>query len=110
MKITQGDIVLVPFPFTDLSSVKTRPALVVSNDSLRGDDVILCGITSKKAGFQELELTNNSLVKGRLPLKSYVRIGKVVSLDKKIVRQVVARVKPVHLQAIVRAISGFLKI
>lgn len=40
-----GDVVVVPFPFSDLSQAKKRPALVVS--SLEGDDVILVQITSK---------------------------------------------------------------
>ena len=39
-------IVIMPFPFSDLSSTKKRPALIVAN--LHGDDVILCQITSKK--------------------------------------------------------------
>ncbi|MBN2488357.1 MAG: type II toxin-antitoxin system PemK/MazF family toxin [Methanosarcinaceae archaeon] len=40
----KGDIVVIPFPFSDLSASKRRPALVVAN--LTGDDVILCQITS----------------------------------------------------------------
>jgi len=41
-------VVVVPFPFTDLSSVKVRPALVLA--SLTRGDVILCQITSQSAG------------------------------------------------------------
>ena len=41
----KGDVVVVPFPFSDLSANKKRPALVVA--TLTGDDVILCQITSK---------------------------------------------------------------
>ena len=41
----KGDVVIVPFPFSDLSQAKRRPALVVVN--LKGDDVILCQITSQ---------------------------------------------------------------
>lgn len=44
-KFVNGDVVVVPFPFSDLSSTKRRPALVIA--SLAGDDVILCQITSK---------------------------------------------------------------
>ena len=44
----RGDIVLVSFPFTDLSSSKRRPALVISPDAFnkRGQDVVLAAITS----------------------------------------------------------------
>ncbi len=45
----RGDIVLVSFPFTDLSSSKRRPALVVSPDSFNdaGADLVLAAITSQ---------------------------------------------------------------
>lgn len=41
----KGDVVVLPFPFSDLSVTNRRPALVVA--SLPGDDVILCQITSR---------------------------------------------------------------
>lgn len=44
-RFIKGDVVVVPFPFSDLTQAKRRPALVVS--SLKGDDIILCQITSQ---------------------------------------------------------------
>ena len=41
----KGDVVVIPFPFSDLSNSRRRPALVIS--SLHGDDLILCKFTSK---------------------------------------------------------------
>ena len=48
MPYRQGDIVLVSFPFTDLSSSKRRPALVLSPDSFNaaGEDLVLAAVTS----------------------------------------------------------------
>ncbi len=47
----RGDVVLVPFPFTDLSTTKQRPALVVSSDQFNAtrNDVLVAAITSQKA-------------------------------------------------------------
>lgn len=92
MKIKQGDLVLVPFPFSDLTSVKTRPALVISNSSLKGHDCILAAVTSQDSKFEQVELTGKDLESGSLPLKSYIRVGKVVSLDRNIIRRVVAHI------------------
>lgn len=50
-RFVSGQIVVVPFPFTDLSSAKVRPALVLA--SLSRGDVILCQITSQSAGHPE---------------------------------------------------------
>ena len=44
-KFVKGDVVVVPFPFSDLSQSKRRPALVIA--PLEGNDAILCQITSK---------------------------------------------------------------
>jgi mRNA interferase MazF len=44
-RFVKGDVVVTPFPFSDLKSSIKRPALVVAN--LKGEDLILCQITSK---------------------------------------------------------------
>lgn len=48
MSLSQGDVVLITFPFADLTSAKVRPALVLSNNTYNvgGEDVIVCLITS----------------------------------------------------------------
>jgi len=47
-RFVKGDVVVVLFPFSDLSQNKRRPALVLAE--LEGDDLILCQITSQKRG------------------------------------------------------------
>jgi len=47
-KFVKGDVVVVPFPFSDLTEAKRRPALVLAE--LDGDDRILCQIILYKAG------------------------------------------------------------
>ena len=48
----RGDILLVPFPFSDLSSIKQRPALVISVDAFQeqGADMLIMAITSQIGG------------------------------------------------------------
>ena len=68
----KGDVVVIPFPFSDLSDSKRRPALVVAK--LRGDNVILCQITSQKRIEQyNIDLQNKDFTSGGLSLASYVR-------------------------------------
>ncbi len=45
-KFVKGDVVVIPFPFSDLSASKKRPALVVSN--ITGDDIIIYNVYENK--------------------------------------------------------------
>jgi mRNA interferase MazF len=87
----KGDVVVIPFPFSDLSGSKRRPALVVADWG--GDDVMLCQITSqaKKDGLEVL-LTEQDFASGRLPIASHIRPNKVFTADKRIIRYVAGKV------------------
>lgn len=89
MKINIGDIILIPFPFTDLSSQKTRPALVIYREET-GEDLIILAITSKKEGKSRFLIQNKNLAKGELPIDSHIRINKVATLNKNLVKKGVA--------------------
>ena len=88
----QGDIVIVPFPFTNLSAVKQRPVLVLSKNT--GDeDIITCGITSNLADSDNsLLIDNGSLREGALPKKSRIKVDKLFTLEKTIVKKSIASI------------------
>ena len=68
----KGDIVLFPFPYTDLSDRKIRPSLVISNEM--NDDIVLCQITSKiKQDSYAIELRKDETINGTLSIDSYIR-------------------------------------
>ena len=73
-KIVKGDIVVIRIPFTDLTSDKKRPALVIAN--LGGEDLILCQITSKEPTKYFVKLTEKDLPTTKLNTNSFVRIDK----------------------------------
>lgn len=100
----QGEIVLVPFPFTDLSSIKSRPALVISKKNY-GGDVILAGITSKK-GADAVMIGNKDMVNSKLPITSYIKYRKIVTLDKSIVKKVVGKISRIKLTDVLLKLKG----
>jgi len=68
----KGDVVVAPFPFSDLSTAKKRPALVLA--TLMGDDVILCQITSQAVGDSyAISLTDLDFTSGGLRQASHIR-------------------------------------
>jgi mRNA interferase MazF len=88
MKPRQRDIVLVPVPFTDLSTLKRRPALVLSCDAFhRGtEDVVVAAITSQPSrGPYRVPIAPADLDKGDLPRASWVRADKIYTLNSRIV-------------------------
>ena len=87
-----GTIVLVPFPFTDLSSAKVRPALIVTRDDHPGDDIILCFITSRIEEGNPVQLLIDADKSTGLKIRSSVRLDKIATLEKKIVLGELGRV------------------
>ena len=84
----QRDIILIPIPFTDLTSNKKRPVLVLSNDEYnkKNEDIIVAAITSKiyKRDYSII-INNKDLDKGELKVKSMIRIDKIYTLSQQIV-------------------------
>ena len=84
----QGDIVLIPIPFTDLSSSKRRPVIVVSNDTYHRDtrDMIVVAMTSNPApvdyGFR---IESADLARGTLNHPGTVRVDKIYALSQTLI-------------------------
>jgi mRNA interferase MazF len=83
-EFVKGDLVVVPFPFSDLTQFKRRPALVISK--LDGDDLILCQITSKtiKDNYS-IAIDNKDFETGNLKQKSNIRPNRIFTADKHII-------------------------
>ena len=83
--IRQREIVLMPFPFTDLSSSKKRPALVLSSDGFneRSSDVICCSITSNPAReIRTVDIANGDLESGFLEFESKIKPYHLFTVNK----------------------------
>jgi mRNA interferase MazF len=80
----QREIVLVPFPYADLSSTKRRPVLIVSNNIYNTSfpDILVCVITSNlyKDDYS-VELGNDDLEMGMLPELSVIKCHKLFTID-----------------------------
>lgn len=81
----KGDVVVVPFPFSDLSAAKRRPALVLA--ALEGDDLILCQITSKAVrDSYSVSIEDLHFKEGGLKQPSNIRPNRIFTADSHIVR------------------------
>ena len=84
---SQGEIVLVPIPFTDLTSARRRPVVVISNDDYNRstDDMIVVAMTSNlTATPHSFVLTSLDLAEGMLNHPGRVRADKIYTLAQRI--------------------------
>ena len=84
----QGDILLIPVPFTDLTSTKKRPVLVLSNDKYndKTNDILVAAITSNISEKDyAVMISKTDLDIGELKVDSCIRVDKIYSLSQAIV-------------------------
>jgi len=91
-RFVKGDVVVAPFPYSNLTAYKKRPALVLA--PLEGGDIILCQITSKaKRDIYSIPLTNADFKSGALHQDSFVRPNHIFTADSNIVLYKAGEVK-----------------
>jgi mRNA interferase MazF len=88
--MTAGDVVLLNFPFSDLSGAKLRPAVVVA--VVDQGDFIACQVTSRHAA-DAVALRASDFVQGGLQRDSYARPGKLFTANRSIVAKRVGQVQ-----------------
>lgn len=108
--MSKGDIVLVPFPFTDLSGQKVRPALVLYASKV-GEDCILVFISSlQNKAKQAFDVTVSASSKNGLKIDSVIKCHKIATLQKKIVLGKIGVLEPQFISMIDQKIRILLKV
>jgi mRNA interferase MazF len=107
-KFMKGDVVVVPFPFSDLTQAKRRPALVIS--ALEGDDLILCQITSQYiADNYAVSLTDKDFQTGSLKQPSNARPNRIFTADDHIVLYRVGGLRVEKLNEIIEKVIDIIR-
>ncbi|MCD4696449.1 MAG: type II toxin-antitoxin system PemK/MazF family toxin [Bacteroidales bacterium] len=111
-KYKQREIVLVPFPYSDLSATKKRPVLIISNNSYNSkyDDVLVCVITSNRyIDDYSVNLTNNDLETGMLPELSVVKAHKLFTIHKDKIIKKFSEVNDIYFENVYRKIIDLIE-
>jgi len=94
-----GEVVLVPFPFSDLSASKLRPALLLAHAGR--DDWLCLQITSRSyADPFAIEIRPNDFVHGSLQRVSYIRPGKIFTAHQNLFQGSVGQINPDRLELV----------
>lgn len=107
-RFIKGDVIVVPFPYTDLSNAKKRPALVITE--LIGDDVIICQITSHLSrDIYSINLDDNDFENGRLKHISNIRPNRLVTVDRNIILKKVGELKKHKINEVIEKIISIIE-
>ncbi len=94
-----GEVVVLPFPQTNLQSGKRRPALVVAD--LASDDLVLCQITRKeRADGYSIPLVLADFERGRLAVDSFIRSNRLFTLEQSVILYAAGKIKDAKLQEV----------
>ncbi|MEK6535774.1 MAG: type II toxin-antitoxin system PemK/MazF family toxin [Thermodesulfobacteriota bacterium] len=107
-KFIKGDVVVIPFPFSDLSQSKRRPALVVV--SLEGDDAILCQITSKTIkDTYAISIDETDFESGNLKQSGNIRPNRLFTADSHIILYRAGHIKNDKLNQVIEKLVEIIK-
>lgn len=100
----KGDVIIIPFPFSDLSGSKKRPALVIADWG--GNDLVCCQITSKAHyDGMEVALSLTDFEKGALPVVSNIRPNKIFTVYKPLITQTAGSVSHAKYNEVIQVIK-----
>jgi mRNA interferase MazF len=106
-KLVKGDVVVIPFPFSDLSQAKKRPALVLASFE---KDVLLCMISGvEKKDRYSISLSPADFGEGSLNRQSWVRIHRLFTAEKTIILSKVGTLKEKKLKEVVDALVNVMR-
>lgn len=103
----RGDLLLLPFPFTDLSATKRRPVLALTAPDAYGDFIALA-VTSRPQIEHAIPITSSDMISGALPVASWIRTNRVVTLNISLVVKTVGRVSETTVSAAVAQLIDYI--
>ncbi|MFM9960147.1 MAG: type II toxin-antitoxin system PemK/MazF family toxin [Planctomycetaceae bacterium] len=106
---TAGEVVVIPFPFSDLTQSKVRPALCLAVVG-RGD-YVLCQITSQPYGDPlALKIDDQDFASGGLHVESFVRPGKLFTADANLIVSTEGKLSPPAYQRVLNTVVNLLRV
>jgi len=104
----KGDVIVIEFPYSNLKSVKRRPVLILKVP--KGEDVIVVQITGESyENYVEILLRKEDFKQGGLKRDSYIRIDKIASIEKSLIRYKAGSLKQEKFNEVIDRVCSFLK-
>ncbi len=103
-----GELVVIPFPYSDLSNSKLRPALILVD--LNNDDFIMVQVTSKRYDdIYSIKLSNEDLEDGFLKFDSFIKYSKIFTSNSNIIIKKIGKLKDIKYDEVINELIKLLK-
>ena len=107
-RFVRGDVVILEVPFSNLAQAKRRPSLIIKVP--KGDDLIVCQITGMPYEKSvEIPIKKEDFSKGSLKVESYIRLDKIFSIEKSLIKYKVGSLKQEKFNEVLDKICFFLR-
>ncbi|MDD5192538.1 MAG: type II toxin-antitoxin system PemK/MazF family toxin [Candidatus Nanoarchaeia archaeon] len=104
----KGDVIILEFPFSNLIQARRRPSLIIKVP--KGEDIIVCQITGKSYEKSvEISIKKEDFHKGNLKVESYLRLDKIFSVEKSLIKYKIGSLKQEKFNEILDRVCSFLK-
>ncbi len=107
---SQKDIVLIPFPYSDLTLSKRRPALIISNEKINKMQDKICCLITTKPHKDDLIITKDDIDDGELPFKSFIKPHKIFTIDENIIIKKLCKINNTLHNSVVNKLNEYLKL
>ena len=105
----QKEIVLIPFPYSNLSAVKQRPAVIISNKNVNKTENRICCLITSNPSKEGMAIEDNCFSDGRLPFQSWVKPHRLLTIHKGIIRKKLGAINDNFHDDIIKRINEHLK-
>ena len=108
-RFVKGDIIVVKFPFSDLSEVKKRPSIVIG--VLDRNDYLICQITGNSFNAnEEIALNNKDIIIGKLRKNSFIRFTKISTIEHSLIEYKIGKINVQLFNEVIDKIYNFIKL
>ena len=107
MMYKPGDLVGIPFPYSDMTTTKRRPVLVVTAPDRHGDFMGLA-VTSVVTKESAMAIDSGDMAVGTLPQKSWIRYDKLFTLHSDIIAKTYGSLRPESLHSVIKCLCDYI--
>lgn len=105
----QREIVLVPFPYTDLSISKLRPALIISNKKINNSEDRICCLVTSNPTKEGILIEKDDFENEKLPFKSWIKPHRIFTINIKIMQKNLCKINKKFYDKVLIGINEYIK-